>query len=123
MRLDNPLEKKKRQKWWLPLFGLGLAISLAVLALVLAPILRDVWANTVPSLRGANAVLVHASEGLWWGAVDLGFALVLWLLMFGLSVTLVLLVIGLDPAEKQAKHEMREAARLKRAERKYRRQR
>ncbi|MCZ7543698.1 MAG: hypothetical protein M5R40_09250 [Anaerolineae bacterium] len=118
MRLYDPLEKQKKKRWWTPLFGLLLAIALAVVALAIAPLLREVWMRFTPQLFSVNTLVVQLTDELWWGVVDLGVAFFIWLVLFALGIALVLTSVGVDPAEKQAKAIMREAKRRKDAQRK-----
>ncbi len=118
MRLYDPMEKKRKKKWWLPLFGLLLALSLAVVALAVAPLLRVPIAGLAPKLYEANFfVFGDEAQQLWWGRVDIGLAFVMWLLLFALGMTVALAAAGKDPAEEQAKQMMIEAKRRKDAHR------
>lgn len=120
MRLHDPLEdrKKKRKRWWTPLFGLTMAVVLAIVALMVVPLLRSVWWDLAPTLRSANRLVVQLSTDMWWGLVDVGFAFVIWLVLFGISIAVVLMSIGVDPAEQQAKKLARASFEKKVAERK-----
>lgn len=123
-RSEELEEKKGITKWWLPVFGLAIAVTLAVMALAIAPEARPLWWNTAPQLRDMNKPVVGPRVSLCrpttdepcWGTVDLAMALVIWLLVFAIAMLFVFALVGGESkAEKQAKEIMRQAEAKKKA--------
>lgn len=134
-RPKDPIGPKKgTARWWMPLFGLFMAVILVVFALMVSPILRDnVWWDwaQVRDLRAENEAVIPTTvkgvcsptlgEDWCWGVVDLGVSLVIFVLAFGFVMTLFFAFAGRDPAEKRAREVTRMAEKEKQAEKRRKR--
>ncbi len=124
-KLDDPTKKKTTTKWWMPLVGLILALTLAVMAVAIAPSLRSVWWDNASQLQSVNDYVFSLSnvkqclkgDAECWGTVDLGMAFVIWLLSFAvLMLVFIAMVGGEAPEEKHTKEIMLQAQKRKQAE-------
>src|SRR5690606_12773994 len=103
-RRYTPKEARKpvsRRKAFLPVLGLALAIALAVVAYVAAPLVVELIEGLSADIARQFAQLrVEYGEN----AVDYIFAFVLWLVMLALMVFIVAAAIGEDPEKEAFKH-------------------
>ncbi|MBN1285241.1 MAG: hypothetical protein JXB47_07580 [Anaerolineae bacterium] len=119
-------EREGIKKWWMPLFGMVIALTLAVVALALAPSARSLWWNAATQLRDMNTKLVGPNVSVCrlgtaepcWGVVDVGVALVVWLIVFGVAMMIVIALVGGETKEdKYSKSVMQDAESRKKASR------
>ncbi len=83
----------------LPLIGFTLAVTLGVIAYFSAPLLVD-FAKT--NLGEQEFEQRLAQDNIEEGQVQIAFAVVLWLALFGLTMTIVAAAIGEDPEKENA---------------------
>lgn len=97
-------KKKRKANRLLPVLGIALAITFAVIAyFLLEPVRGYLRAQGVTSAFDPQLA-------------DLLIGGVLWLLMFGTAMFLVSIVVGRDPAEKQSIEFSKQAAKRKKRE-------
>jgi cobalamin synthase len=85
-------EKKKQQHYLLPVMGLIIAVAMAAIAYMVAPIVIDLIRAQMGEARFDQRLGDFSEQNL-----RIAFAVVCWLVLFALSMMLVALFLNEDP--------------------------
>jgi hypothetical protein len=89
---SNKPKQKKPEHYLLPAMGLIIAVAVAVIAYLLAPITIDLIRNQMGEARFDARLGSFSEQNL-----QIAFTVVIWLVLFALSMMLVSALIGVDP--------------------------